>query len=106
MKGLTKVSVSYPFSEGKKFDMDYYVNTHFAKASELMGDAIKKIEVLQGLGGGTPGSAPTTVAIGSIYFESVEAFQNAFGPHADAIMGDIPNFTDIEPVMQINQVML
>jgi len=34
----------------------------------------------------------------------VDAFQKAFGPHADAIMGDIPNYTDIQPVIQLNEV--
>jgi uncharacterized protein (TIGR02118 family) len=37
-------------------------------------------------------------------FESVEAFQAAFGPHAEAIMGDIPNYTDISPAIQISTV--
>jgi len=39
-------------------------------------------------------------------FESVEAFQRAFGPHAEAIMADIPNYTDIEPMLQISEVLL
>jgi uncharacterized protein (TIGR02118 family) len=39
-----------------------------------------------------------------LYFDSIEAFQNAFGPHAQAIMGDIPNYTDIQPTIQISEV--
>jgi uncharacterized protein (TIGR02118 family) len=42
--------------------------------------------------------------MGHLYFDSVEDFQNSFGPHADAIMGDIPNYTNIEPVIQVSQV--
>jgi hypothetical protein len=34
----------------------------------------------------------------------VEAFQNAYGPHAKAIMGDMPNYTDIQPTLQISEV--
>jgi uncharacterized protein (TIGR02118 family) len=34
----------------------------------------------------------------------VEAFQNAFGPHAKTIMGDMPNYTDTQPTMQISEV--
>lgn len=37
-------------------------------------------------------------------FDSVDAFQKAFAPHSDAIMGDVPNYTDIQPVIQINEV--
>jgi uncharacterized protein (TIGR02118 family) len=37
-------------------------------------------------------------------FDSVDAFQAAFGPHAAAIMGDIPNYTNVQPVVQISEV--
>lgn len=37
-------------------------------------------------------------------FDSVDAFQSAFAPHAQTIMGDIPNYADIEPIIQINEV--
>jgi len=42
--------------------------------------------------------------MGHIYCESAEAFQAAFAPHAQGIMGDIPNYTDIEPTIQISEV--
>jgi len=42
--------------------------------------------------------------MGHLYFDSVEDFQNSFGPNAEEIMADIPNYTNIEPVIQISQV--
>jgi hypothetical protein len=36
-----------------------------------------------------------------IFRDSIEAFQAGFGPHAQEIMGDIPNYTDQTPVIQI-----
>jgi len=42
--------------------------------------------------------------MGHLDFESVEAFQTAFGPHAQAIMGDILNYTDLQPTIQISEV--
>ena len=50
------------------------------------------------------GSAPTYVAMCHIFADSIEAFQGAFGPHAQEIMGDIPNYTDLQPVMQVSEV--
>ena len=38
--------------------------------------------------------------------ESVEAFQSGFGPHANEIMADIPNYTDLTPVIQISEVVV
>jgi uncharacterized protein (TIGR02118 family) len=42
--------------------------------------------------------------MGHLYFDSATDFQAAFGPHADAIMADIPNYTDIQPTIQISEV--
>jgi len=39
-----------------------------------------------------------------LYFDSVEAFQTAFGPHSETIMGDIPNYTDLQPIIQVSEV--
>jgi uncharacterized protein (TIGR02118 family) len=37
-------------------------------------------------------------------FDSVEAFQAAFLPHAAEIQGDVPNYTNIQPLLQISEV--
>jgi uncharacterized protein (TIGR02118 family) len=41
-----------------------------------------------------------------IFCDSIEAFQASFGPHAQEIMGDIPNYTDQTPVIQISEVVV
>jgi uncharacterized protein (TIGR02118 family) len=96
---MIKVSMMYPNSEGCKFDMSYYLTTHMPMVSGKLGDALKNTAVEQGLGGGEPGAPPTYIAMGHLYFDSVEAFQEAFGPHAGEIMADIPNYTDIQPII-------
>ncbi len=101
---MIKVSVFYPHSDGTSFDMDYYCNSHMPIVREKLGDAFKNTAIEGGLGGGAPDSPPTYLAMGHLYFDSVEDFQSSFGPHAEAIMGDIPNYTDIEPVIQVSQV--
>ena len=73
---------------------------------EKLGPALKSMAVEHGLGGGEPGSAPTYIAMGHLYCDSVEAFQAAFGPNAAEIMGDIPNYTNVQPVIQISEVKL
>ena len=59
-----------------------------------------------GNGGGAPGAPATYVGMRHIYGDSVESFQAAFGPHAREIMGDIPNYTDLQPVLQISEVVV
>ena len=105
-KGMIKVSVIYPNGEGKTFDMEYYTTKHLPFVGGLLGDALKGATVEKGLGGGEPNSPAPYLAMGNMYFNSVEEFQNAFAPNTDTIMGDLPNFTNIEPIIQISEVVL
>jgi uncharacterized protein (TIGR02118 family) len=43
---------------------------------------------------------------GILVFESVEAFQESFGLHWNEIVEDVPNYTDIQPVIQISEIMI
>jgi len=101
---IIKVRVFYPNKEGKKFDMRYYFNKHVPMVQQKLGAACKRVAIEQGLGGAVPGSRATYLVMFHLYFDSVESFQTAFGPHVPAIMGDIPNFTDIQPTIQISEV--
>jgi uncharacterized protein (TIGR02118 family) len=44
--------------------------------------------------------------MGHLLFDSVEAFQQAWGPHAEAIVGDVPNYTNTQPAIQVSEVKL
>jgi len=101
---MIKVSVLYPYRDGSKFDMEYYCKRHMPMVQQKLGAACKRVAVEQGISGAAPGSRPDYAAMGHLYLESVEAFQAAFQPHAAEIMADIPNYTDIQPIIQISQV--
>ncbi len=101
---MIKVSVLYPNKESASFDMDYYCNTHMPMVREKLGASCKNMDIDGGLGGGAPKSPPPYLAMGHLYFDSVEDFQSSFGPNAEAIMSDIPNYTNVNPVVQISQV--
>jgi uncharacterized protein (TIGR02118 family) len=72
----------------------------------LCGAALKSAAVEGGVAGAAPGSAPSFLAMGHLMFESVEAFQRSFGPHTSEIMADVPNYTNIQPVIQVSEVMI
>jgi uncharacterized protein (TIGR02118 family) len=101
---MIKVSVMYANEEGKEFDMDYYCKRHMPIVQEKICKALLKLEIDEGLGGGAPGAPASYIAMGHFYFDSVESFQTIFAPHADDIMADIPNYTDIEPSIQVSEV--
>ena len=103
---MIKVSVMYPYQPGARFDHDYYRDTHMPLAKARLGDACLYYTVDRGLTGGAPGTAPTYVAMCHFLADSVAAFQAAFAPHAKEILGDIPNYTDLQPVMQFSEVVV
>jgi len=103
---MIKVSVMYPNKAGCKFDHSYYVNKHMPMVKSKLGNACKSYTVDKGLAGGAPGAPATYIAMCHIFSDSVEAFQAAFGPHAQSIMADIPNYTDLTPVIQISDVVV
>jgi uncharacterized protein (TIGR02118 family) len=51
-----------------------------------------------------PGSKPPFIAICHFLYDSPEAFETAFLPHAETRMKDIPDYTDIETVVQFSEV--
>ena len=103
---MIKVSVLYPQKPGARFDMDYYCDSHMPLVQSKLKPALKGMAVDKGLAGGAPGTPPSYVAMCHLWFDSVTTFERAFESSADAILSDIPNYTDIEPVVQISEVML
>ena len=103
---MIRVAVLYPNDKGATFDMAYYTRKNMPMVKRLCGTACKSIGADRGLNAGQSGSAPPFVAIGYLTFDSVEAFESAFGPHVDEIMGDIPNYTNAKPVVLISEVAL
>ena len=99
---MIKVTVFYP--QSGRFDWDYYMNKHTPMLKKLMAPALKKVDIEKGIAGGAPGTAATYQTVCTLHFDSVEAFQAALAPHAAEIMGDIANYTDAQPIIQIGEV--
>ncbi|HEY6827497.1 MAG TPA: EthD family reductase, partial [Gemmatimonadaceae bacterium] len=103
---MIKVSVMYPNTPGARFDHAYYRDKHMPLVKARMGENCKHYTVDRGLTGGNPDTSPTYLAMCHIFCTSVEAFQAGFSPHAEEIMADIPNYTDLSPLIQISEVVV
>jgi uncharacterized protein (TIGR02118 family) len=101
---MVKVTVLYPNKPGCHFEVDYYLNTHMPMSSKLLGPSIKAISVEIGRTGVTAEDQPPFAAICGFTCETVQAFMDAFLPVASQLQGDIPNYTDIEPIIQISDI--
>ncbi len=103
-KGLVKVAILYPSGDGKTFDMDYYTDKHMPMVADLFGDPLKRYAIDKGVAGRTPEEPLPYVAVGYFYFDTLTDYQNAFSANAEKILSDIPNYTNIQPVVQISEV--
>lgn len=101
---MIKVNVFYPNQPGIRFDMAYYLDRHMPMVAERLKPAVKGVSVDIGINGGAPEAPSPNIAAAVLLFDSVEAFQAAMAPHAAELMGDIPNYTDVTPVIQISEV--
>ena len=103
-KGLIKVSVMYPYAEGKTFNMVYYETKHMPMVAGFLGSNLVKYTIEKGIGSGIPNQPLPFMAIGIFYVKSLGDYQAAIGPNRDAIRADFPNYTNISPVILVSEV--
>jgi len=101
---MIRVTFLYPNKPGSHFNADYYINVHMPLAIRLLEPALKAVSAEIGVSGAMPDQAPPYAATAAFTFESVKAFTDAVMPHFAQLQGDIPNYTDIEPVVQIGEI--
>jgi uncharacterized protein (TIGR02118 family) len=103
---MFNISSIYPKKDGYRFDFDYYLNKHMPMSIERLSVAkgFKGVSVERGIDIESPTIESSYVAMCHYYFDSLEDFMAAFAPHAEELQGDIANYTDIEPTIQINEV--
>jgi len=94
------VTVLYPNKDGAKFDFDYYMKKHIPMVSGLFGQGI---DVQKGFS--PMGSSVPFVCSARIRIDSVEHFQTVMEQHGRRILADISNYTNIEPIIQIDEVL-
>lgn len=100
---MVVVSVSYPATEGSRFDLDYYLQTHMPLVRTRWGEnGLQSIRLLRGIGG-VGGGALGFHMVALLTFRSQADFEQAVQTQGREIMGDIKNFTDVRPVVQLNE---
>lgn len=104
---MIRLQAFYPNTEDGFFDHDYYVNKHAPVVHELLDPlGLVSFEVSRGSESMNGDEAPYTCVV-TCTFESREAMDNGFsGERKDRLLNDIPNFTDVEPIIQVSEVLL
>jgi uncharacterized protein (TIGR02118 family) len=96
------LSVLYPKTAGARFDYDYYMHKHLPLVSARF-SSMTKATVMRG-SAAADGGAPAYEVITLLEFPSTEALAADMAAHGAEVTGDVPNATDIQPLLQINEV--
>jgi uncharacterized protein (TIGR02118 family) len=85
----------------------YYAQKHFSLVKERLGPlGLVRCEVDRGIAGRSSDIPAPYTAGGHLVFNSIEEFQTTYLKVGDELMADIPNYTDIEPELQISDILL
>ena len=103
---MIKVSVMNPNKPGVRFDHEYYRAKHLPLIESRIGAALKYYTIDKGLADREGRPLSPYVAMCHLLCDSVEEYQSSFGPHAQEIREDIPNFTDGTSIHQISEVVV
>lgn len=104
---MIKISILYPNKPDARFDIQYYLETHIPMALEIFSvhPGYQGVSIDRGLAGAIPGTEAACAVMCHFLFDSADDFMAAFTPHAEKLQGDIANYTDIEPIVQISEVL-
>jgi len=103
-KGLIKVSIMYPYAEGKTFNMEYYEGKHMPMVAKILGSNLVKYTIDKCVASGMPNTPLPYMAIGSFYVKDLKAYQEAIAPNLNAIRSDFANYTNTTPVILVSEV--
>jgi uncharacterized protein (TIGR02118 family) len=104
---MIRVTITYPNQSGARFDFDYYVSRHMQIVRErLAGYGLKRASASKGLAGMAPGSPADLLVQAFLDFDTIEHVQAGMAAESPALLADLANFTDVQPNVQINEVLV
>ena len=99
---MITISAVYPNRAGSRFDAGYYRDRHAPFASDLLGPhGLVGLRMSAGIAG-LDGSPPQFWMISEMHFTSRDAFGRAIAACGVALFADAPNYTDVEPILQVS----
>lgn len=96
---MIRVTLLYPKTDDSTFDMDYYTSSHMPMFAAAFGDSCT------GWGADQIVSGPYE-CVAWVTVESMEAFRATMTEHGGPVKADVPNYTNVEPVMAIGNVVV
>lgn len=89
------VTVLYPAQEGYTFDMDYYLKKHMPLVTEKWGSFGLKSYYVTDL----RSEKQDYTVQATMIWENLEGFAKAGEAHGPEVMGDVKNFSNVQPIV-------
>jgi len=104
---MIRVAVLYPNNPGATFDYTYYAKKHMKLVQEkLLKMGLVKIEIDKGIGKTPLGATIPYITIGYLFFNSLDDLKKASIPMGGELHDDIPNFTNVQPQIQVSEIIM
>ncbi len=103
---MVRLTAIYPNKPSGTFNFDYYASVHMPMVRKrLAAFGLREIGINKGVST-LDGKPPPYICIGTADFGSAEDLKRGMATHADEILADIPKYTDIEPEIQISEILM
>lgn len=100
---MIQLTVLYPNEPGKKFNMDYYLNSHIKGILNVPGGKVVKATVEHGFATMDPSVPAPFICISHLVFNNMEDLIETFGLLPN-IAADTPNYSEVTPLMQLSEI--
>ena len=98
------ITVLYPAKDNDAFDFEFYLRRHVALIQDILGKSLHRIEVRKGATAQDGSSAPTYTSVISIWIADWPAYEKAMAARASELIAEVPLFTKVMPLIQIDEV--
>jgi uncharacterized protein (TIGR02118 family) len=103
---MIQVSIFYPQQDEGAFDENYYMETHIPLVRDrLTPRGLLGVDVYRGVSAPNPSQPPQYGYMCYLYFNTVDEVHQAFMAEGHDLMGDIPNYTNVKPAIQISETL-
>lgn len=100
----TTITVMYENVDDATFDLEYYLGKHMPLVDEKFARfGLKGWRVVKAVDGPT-GDKPLYSVIATLEFDTAQQFQDAVAAEGGPVFGDVPNFSNKQPVVVIADV--
>ncbi|MBK8565679.1 MAG: EthD family reductase [Saprospiraceae bacterium] len=101
---MISVSIYYPNANDIRFDLEYFRTKHLPMIDHLLNPmGLQKVIVEQGIGTPMPSEPAPYAVITRLLFNNIEEMEMGMGHCGTALMDDVANFFNHQPIVQISR---